>query len=117
MTLKDMSEFCVSKRMYLSQAQCAFCTWNVIFIRSPLQKQQKTLGPTFLRRGDTFWLFYQRSQADQVFSTMKRCFNPQVLMNFLPAERRAASEIDEPRAPGIDPKPLPRGAALPGVAF
>lgn len=78
--------------------------------------QEKTLGTTFLQWGDTSWLFHWRSQADQVFSTMKGCFNPQVL-NFLPVERRAAPEVDELRAPRIDLKPLQSAAALPRVAF
>lgn len=38
-------------------------------------------------------------------------------MNFLSVERRAALEIDEPRAPWIDLKPLQSAAALPRVAF
>lgn len=44
-------------------------------------------------------------------------FHPQVLMNFLPVERHVAPEIDEPRAPRIDLKPLQSATALPRVAF
>lgn len=61
--------------------------------------------------------FIKEVKLTKCFPPLKGCFNPQVLMNFLPVERQAAPEIDEPRAPRIDLKPLQSAAALPRVAF